>query len=291
VPLVHRDPRLWQRRRTPEAYGADGSMTATSTASRKAGVCSASQVDTQAPVRPGSGAATRRAAGVGVDERGQPTGRCGATRPARASSGPTGRGSRRCRPPRPVPVVAASRRRRRPAPGAPSARTPVPAGDLVDGPVRSGHGTGEVLPQPCGQPRPRRDRGVGPGERPLRARVLQAAGGACATTAAPAAPRRGRSRIRTSGRSFTRLDSTPQRGHQPIVRLVSITTRSPPSSTRSTSATREGVQAEQQRRRVVHARGLACRSASEQPACAGHEPVYAPTPRSKSESRVTRPLG
>jgi hypothetical protein len=145
--------------------------------------------------------------------------------------------------------------------------TPVLAGDLVDGTVGSGHGTGEVLPPPCGQPRPRRDRGGGPGERPSPARALQAAQAAHAPPQLHPPPRGGQipGSLPAAGASPAPATRAPARrparlNHDP----------EPSTSTRSISATREGVQAEQQPRRVVHAaRGLACRSASEQPACAG----------------------
>jgi len=58
----------------------------------------------------------------------------------------------------------------------------------------------------------------------------------------------------TNGRSFTRRDNVPQSRHAASTAVVSITTRTP-SSTRDVHHD-EGVQAEQQRRRVVHARGL-----------------------------------
>jgi len=153
------------------------------------------------------------------------TGRCGATRPARAPSGPTGRGSRRCRAPRPVPVVGASRRRRRPAPGAPSARTP-PCSRATSSTARLDPATAQAR---CSR----------------RRAVSRARGGIAAAVRvndprrhAPCRLRRRRMRHHSctrrpeAGRSpdpYQRpvLHPHPQRGHQPVVRLVSITTRSP----------------------------------------------------------------
>jgi hypothetical protein len=162
--------------RTPEACDAEGSMTATSTASRKAGVCSASQVFTQAPVRPG--ARPSNTPGPVVSALTNEVGHGSLRRyPAGSSTQRTDRARVTSMP----STAAGSGGGSQPTATATSARctvgqdTPVLAGDLVDGTVGSGHGTGEVLPPPCGQPRPRRDRGGGPGERPSPARALQAA--------------------------------------------------------------------------------------------------------------------
>jgi hypothetical protein len=168
--------------------------------------------------------------------------------------------------------------------------TPVLAGDLVDGTVGSGHGTGEVLPPPCGQPRPRRDRGGGPGERPSPARALQAAQAAQAPPQLHPPPRGGQ--IPGSLPAAGPSPAHPQRGHQPVVRLVSITTRSPrrrrarylrPVKESRPNSNHVGLFMPP----VASPAGLPQNSQHAQATI----PTHAPTPRSKLESRVTRPLG
>jgi hypothetical protein len=53
VPVVDRDA-IGSAARTPEAYGADGSITTSSISARNSTVCAASQLRTHAPDRPGA---------------------------------------------------------------------------------------------------------------------------------------------------------------------------------------------------------------------------------------------
>lgn len=141
--------------RIPEAYGAQVSMTTTSIAARKVGVCSASQSRTHALTVPVPAPASfpvpwcrrRRKTSAKVP--------CDASPRRPGPTAPTSRGSHRQHPGR---LRVATGPRLRPVPGVPSATTP----DERERPHRPRgsrrRSPGQRGPQSSGEPRPCRDR-------------------------------------------------------------------------------------------------------------------------------------
>lgn len=147
-----------QRRPDPDAYGADGSITTTCTCSPNSGLCSASQLVTQLPERPGASASSKPRL-IGRHRRSwSATGPTASSPSSRAANGHCGPGSHR----RPAPPSASAPPATR---WGSSDQSPVGGvvGDAVLGsdfrhrPVGAGDRLRHVLPQPGSEPRGRWD--------------------------------------------------------------------------------------------------------------------------------------